>query len=159
MHSDYQQIYLDSTQGNKYKGYVIKIEEIQQVEQKNHFMYFCVIGEKTLHVIVRFRTEREAMRWTVCLKYGQMIMKFKRKKDRLFEEQRENDGNHIAAPNHTQIPISHLPPAPVVNSSPPMRNSLARNSLSIPQMSFLNLNAQNKQFSPTESVISEKKFA
>ncbi len=80
MSSDYKNIIVNSSVGTKYNNYLISIEEIQQLEHKANILYLCVISEKVYHILVRFKQEKEAMRWALCLKHGQMILKNMKKK-------------------------------------------------------------------------------
>lgn len=85
LRSDYQHVFVNSVLGEKYRNHPISIEEAQQLEQRGNLLYFCVIGEQVFHIIIRFRSEKDAYRWTTCLRHALMTLKNAKKKDRLFE--------------------------------------------------------------------------
>jgi hypothetical protein len=148
LRSDYKHIFVSSVLGQKYRDYAISIEELQQLEHRGNLLYFCAIGEQVFHVIIKFKADRDAYRWATCLRHGQTALKNARKKDRLFEEQKE--------PAPQPLPSSPpSPPAPTVfsnatNLPPPLRTSIAKSSLNVPQqLPFLNFNSQNRTISPS----------
>jgi hypothetical protein len=121
------------------------------LEHRGALLYFCAIGEQVIHVIAKFKSERDAYRWSTCLRHAQLALKNARKKDRLFEEHKDP----VAPPSN--VP----PPAPVfantTNLPPPLRSSMVKSTLGLPQVPFLNFNSQAR-VSPSESGISEKRF-
>ena len=153
LRSDYKNIFVNSVLGQKYKDYAISIEEAQQFEHRANLLYFCAIGEQVFHIIAKFKTEKDAYRWTTCLKHGQLSLKYARKKDRLFEEQKE--------PVAVAPPVTLAPPPPLLNNTtnftPPLKGSTVKSTLGLTQVPFLNFNPQVR-VSPSESGISDKRF-
>jgi hypothetical protein len=84
--SDYNFIYLNSSAGKKYQNYSIPIIDIQGLEHKANLLYLCFINEQTLHVIMKMKTEKDALKWHTSIRYALLTIKATKKKEKLFEE-------------------------------------------------------------------------
>jgi hypothetical protein len=156
LRSDYKHVIVNSVLGQKYRDYTISIEEAQQLEHRGSLLYFCAIGEQVFHIIVKFKNDRDAYRWATCLRHAQLSLKNARKKDRLFEEEKEPAS--VAPQPPPNIPATSAQVfTNTTNLPPPLRGSMVKSTLGLPQVPFLNFN-QQARISPSESGISDKRF-
>lgn len=85
-HSDYNFIYLNSIIGKKYTNYSIPIHDIQGLEHRANLLYLCFINEQTLHVIMKMKSEKDALKWHTSIRFALLAIKSAKKKEKLFEE-------------------------------------------------------------------------
>ena len=100
-------------------------------------------------MIIRFKQEKEALKWSICIKYAQIIIQNKKKKDKLFEETKEVVTPPTVVQNMIQTAPQPLSSPPQINPAMQLRTSTVKSTLGVPHIPFLNLNSQNKPISPT----------